>query len=301
MTRHSAVLYACLFLTISLRDDLTVSATEENLQSLAGQSCTTTDDCFGGKACLGSEGNKRCCAFTESNFNANNGMYKGCNSCGDETAYDIYDIRTPGICETCESGYTYLDGQAHSTISFEPGDYEFLGRCIADDKCDFSTQYIYSMGTNEVHCTNKVAAGQSNSYSWKCLSGVSLGGFCCAEGVTSEGCASGMCDSGTGACSTKSSPGQSCTTTDDCFGGNACLGSEGNKRCCTTTRSRWYRRTDRTTARCNRPDFLEFSYKIPKILIARDNDSRISLFFSQPKFRVYPKAFKPLNPLRTSF
>ena len=46
---------------------------------------------------------------------------------------------------------------------------------------------------------------------------------------------------------------------------------------CTTTRSRWYRRTDRTTARCNRPDFLEFSYKIPKNLIAPDNDSRISL------------------------
>ena len=92
MTRHSAVLYACLFLTISLRDDLTVSATEENLQSLAGQSCTTTDDCFGGNACLGSEGNKRCCAFTESNFNANNGLYKGCNSCGDETAQDIYDM-----------------------------------------------------------------------------------------------------------------------------------------------------------------------------------------------------------------
>ena len=68
-----------------------------------------------------------------------------------------------------------------------------------------------------------------------------------------------------------------------------------------TTIFRWYRGTDRTTARCNRPDFLEFSYKIPKILIARDNDSRISLFFSQPKFRVYPKAFKPLNPLRTSF
>ena len=61
----------------------------------------------------------------------------------------------------------------------------------------------------------------------------------------------------------------------------------------TTTIFRWYRGTDRTTARCNRPDFLEFSYKIPKILIARDNDSRISLFFSQPKFRVYPKAFKP--------
>ena len=37
----------------------------------------------------------------------------------------------------------------------------------------------------------------------------------------------------------------------------------------TTTISRWYRRADRTTARCNRPDFLEFSYKIPKILIAR--------------------------------
>ena len=93
------------------------------------------------------------------------------------------------------------------------------------------------MGTNEVYCSNKVAAGQSDSYSYKCLSGVSLGGFCCAEGVTSEGCASGMCDSGTGACSTKSSPGQSCTTTDDCFGGNACLGSEGNKRCCAFTES----------------------------------------------------------------
>ena len=85
------------------------------------------------------------------------------------------------------------------------------------------------------------------------------------------------------------------------FGTMDLAGAERPKSNAPPTISRWNRRTDRTTARCNRPDFLEFSYKIPKILIARDNDSRISLFFSQPKFRVYPKAFKPLNPLRTSF
>jgi len=74
MTQHSAFLYACLLLTISLRDDFTVSAAEENQQSLAGESCTTTDDCFGGKACLGGEGNKRCCDFTDSDFNAGNAV-----------------------------------------------------------------------------------------------------------------------------------------------------------------------------------------------------------------------------------
>ena len=57
-----------------------------------------------------------------------------------------------------------------------------------------------------------------------------------------------------------------------------CAGRYG--RIGTTTRSRWYRRTDRTTARCNRPAFLEFSYKIPKIFWCGCRDIGSALGYS---------------------
>ncbi|ACO70087.1 predicted protein [Micromonas commoda] len=176
-------------------------------KSSPGGSCTTTDDCFGGKACLGGEGNKRCCDFAEWEFNENNGLYKGCNSCGDETAQDSFGGSKPGLCETCASGYTYLDGQAHPTITFRPGSYEFMGRCVADDKCDFSTQYLYSMSSTSYYCSNKRAAGETASgSSWQCLSGVSLGGYCCAEGATapSNGECCTHCAQSTGTCAVRS-------------------------------------------------------------------------------------------------
>ena len=209
MTQHSAFLYACLLLTISLRDDFTVSAAEEKLQSLAGQSCTTTDDCFGGKACLGSEGNKRCCDFYERDFNSDDGLYKGCNACGDEIAQDYLGRSKPGLCETCASGYTYLDGQAHPTISFQPGSDDFVGRCVPDDMCDFSTEYMYAMSASTYYCSNLQAAGDdswSGDGGWSCLSGVSLGDYCCAEGATvpSNGDCCTHCAQGTGTCAARS-------------------------------------------------------------------------------------------------
>jgi hypothetical protein len=55
-----------------------------------------------------------------------------------------------------------------------------------------------------------------------------MGGICCAAGVLSSNCVSGLCDISTGACSTKSEVGGVCSSTDDCFKGTACLGG----RCC---------------------------------------------------------------------
>ena len=178
-------------------------------KSSPGGSCTTTDDCFGGKPCLGGEGNKRCCDFSEWEFNSDDRLYKGCNACGDETAQDYLGRSKPGLCETCASGYTYLDGQAHPTISFQPGSDDFVGRCVPDDMCDFSTEYIYSMGTSYYHCLDLLAAGvnsQSGDGGWSCLSGVSLGGYCCAEGATvpSNGDCCTHCAQGTGTCAVRS-------------------------------------------------------------------------------------------------
>ena len=51
----------------------------------------------------------------------------------------------------------------------------------------------------------------------------------------------------------------------------------------TTTILRWYRRSDRMTARCDRPNFSEFSYKFPKIFIARENSASKSRFFTRPR------------------
>ena len=78
----------------------------------------------------------------ERDFNSDDGLYKGCNACGDEIAQDYLGRSKPGLCETCASGYTYLDGQAHPTISFQPGSDDFVGRCVPDDMCDFSTEYM---------------------------------------------------------------------------------------------------------------------------------------------------------------
>ena len=52
-------------------------------QSLPGGLCSSTADCYGGKACLGG----RCCAFTQSQYedtpsvNYQN-VYAGCTACG---------------------------------------------------------------------------------------------------------------------------------------------------------------------------------------------------------------------------
>ena len=56
---------------------------------------TTIDDRFAAKRRLGSEGNKRCCDFYERDFNSDDGLYKGCNACGDEIAQDYLGRSNP--------------------------------------------------------------------------------------------------------------------------------------------------------------------------------------------------------------
>ena len=75
--------------------------------------------------------------------------------------------------------------------------------------CATSAQSMYAMSASTYYCSNLQAAGDdswSGDGGWSCLSGVSLGGYCCAEGATvpSNGDCCTHCAQGTGTCAARS-------------------------------------------------------------------------------------------------
>ena len=202
-------------------------------KSDVGGVCSSTDDCFKGMACLSG----RCCSFSDSSRAESYYLRAGCSACGDENARDYQgEEYLPGKCLSCNSGYTYLSGDPSTDPAWYAGsgDY-FTGRCVPDDFCsgaDLNTEkYLYADmpdANTWIDCNNRRAAGESCSIGMGCSSGSCMGGYCCAAGVLSSNCDSGLCDISTGACSTKSDVGGVCSSTDDCFKGMACLSG----RCC---------------------------------------------------------------------
>ena len=220
----------------------------ETTQYQKGEACSSTDDCFGDMACLpGPGGTGVCCEFPHSEISIESDGYmrSGCASCGASDHEWQGDTRA-GLCTSCSSGYTYLSGGS----STDPPWYDtmyyqyFAGLCVPDGfSCDLNTMYLGGMKMEgqsfwpecnqqrqSAGSTCQDSYGSSHPSGFACLSQKCLGGYCCAENTA---CASGMCDSGSGACSVKVGKGEACSSTDDCFGDMACLpGPGGTGVCC---------------------------------------------------------------------
>jgi len=208
-------------------------------KSGVGGTCSSADDCFAGKACLGG----RCCSFTETDRVDNQYQLRaGCSACGDANAMDSSgDYPLPGKCLSCSAGHTYFYGDTSTDLACYDTYWQtvlaFTGRCLPDNFCsgDLSTEYYLVhdevTGGGSIYCYSRAAPGAGCTEDYQCQSGSCMGGYCCANGIVSSNCEVGLCDSGTGACSTKSGVGGTCSSADDCFAGKACLGG----RCCSFT------------------------------------------------------------------
>ncbi len=128
--------------------------------SMAGGSCTTHNDCYGDKACLGG----RCCTFSQSQYNwtsspwyysASNDKYTNCTACRDDS--EIQD--TPGgmsyaqkgECTACKSGTLLITDQGIDQGIY----YGSRGTCAPICNSD---QYYDGMSNV---CVSKSSAGQS--------------------------------------------------------------------------------------------------------------------------------------------
>ena len=222
----------------------------ETTQYQKGEACSSTNDCFGGMACLpGPDGTGVCCEFPHSDISVQGDphMRAGCASCGDKTSHAYEAMDRPGVCTACSTGYTYLSGEPSNDLPWYDttgSNTYYAGLCVPDDFCDITQKYLsghkmYLETSFSVSCSGtRQAAGTGCIDAWgnslptgfKCLSQKCLGGYCCAEDTA---CASGLCDSSSGACSVKVQKGEACSSTDDCFGGMACLpGPDGTGVCC---------------------------------------------------------------------
>ena len=220
-------------------------------ESLPGGECSTTADCYGGKACLGG----RCCAFTQSqyeqapyNADSSQNAHAGCTACGGKDMYayvgaDIHKL-PDGTCLTCDSTTTRLEGSQDSqgVVSGIPiaseYSYGMEGSCLS--ACDADRYMTVSlMADMEIqagcfrmgdppHTTMNGCSGEFPDL--MCKSGVCGHENCCAD----SSCSSRLCSSD-GSCLEESLPGGECSTTNDCYGGKACLGG----RCCAFTQSQY--------------------------------------------------------------
>jgi hypothetical protein len=214
-------------------------------KKLPGETCDSSDDCYNGAKCLPEGGGGRCCEFTKQSFddaqfsggmNDYNNIGK-CAACGDASIVDSRGEARAGMCQSCAAGYTLLEGQQppNYMVKYPTDDYNsqyILGKCLADDKCS-SEQYMTAM-TSSVYCQTRGDAGASCQISdqlYHCKSEVCAGpsgstsGYCCSDEVAADigACASGTCESGSGLCSDKKLPGETCDSSDDCYNGAKCL------------------------------------------------------------------------------
>ena len=71
--------------------------------AMQGESCTTSDDCYGGQACLGEAGSKRCCEFSKSQYDSaqlgsdyDTKNIRNCAACGDANTVMLMGIAGRG-------------------------------------------------------------------------------------------------------------------------------------------------------------------------------------------------------------
>ena len=69
--------------------------------AMAGETCSSSADCYGDKACLGG----RCCTMTQSTYTGSDTKYTKCTACA-ESAHAY-----PGVCVSCETGYHVITGE----------------------------------------------------------------------------------------------------------------------------------------------------------------------------------------------
>ena len=172
--------------------------------SMAGGSCTTHNDCYGDKACLGG----RCCTFSQSQYNwtssgyyyyASNDKYTNCTACRDDSEIQYtpggMSYAQKGECTACKSGTLLITDQGIDQGVY----YGYRGTCAPICNSD---QYYDGMSNV---CVSKSSAGQSCSGTYdnaKCLSGLCGYEYCCedaADDIINGQCCD-LCASGTGQC-----------------------------------------------------------------------------------------------------
>ena len=77
--------------------------------AMAGEACSSSDDCYDNKACLGG----RCCMMTQSSYTGSDTRYTTCTACADST----HD--NPGVCIGCETGYHVITGTETNALGVE--------------------------------------------------------------------------------------------------------------------------------------------------------------------------------------
>ena len=206
--RQIAVLAAAVVVVSCLASRATAEGT-----AMQGESCTTSDDCYGGKACLGEAGSKRCCEFSQSEYDSDQGdpeySYHDigkCTACGDSNTMDGNGMGRPGMCQSCATGFILLSGQQPTNYRVNYASGISHGKCVADNRCDGATQYL---GTDLLCFTLKSAGSYcDSSRALTCASGLCKGpgggesSYCCdgdaTEPIAGECCT--LCSSSDGSC-----------------------------------------------------------------------------------------------------
>ena len=219
MTRGRLRHRAEVVLAISLVLTFTGRANAEG-GVLPGGVCSTTADCYGGKACLGG----RCCAFTQDQYEAtpyySQNVYTGCTACGGTDMWSDADKLPDGTCLSCNATTTRFDASQDSQVAVgpinsgrSPPSYHAEGACLSACGAGMYTQLwidetmIDSGGAAylNVYCNTLMGAGYGcsgvSSPDLTCASGVCGHEFCCED----SSCPSGICETQTGNCLASSS------------------------------------------------------------------------------------------------
>jgi len=170
---------------------------------MPGGSCSTHNDCYDDKACLGG----RCCSFSQSEYNytpsywyySSMGRYSNCTACRDDseiqyTPGEMYWAQR-GECTACKSGTLLITNQGNDQGIYNgrPG--------VCAPICNTDQYYDGYMNM----CRSKLSAGQGCSGTYdnaRCASGLCGYQYCCGEAASEiiSGQCCEMCSSNTGQC-----------------------------------------------------------------------------------------------------
>jgi len=221
-------------------------------KSMPGEACSNKVDCYGEHACLGG----KCCSFTHSEWSSssnsngtmhynsyNNERISNCTACGGTDEKDRSGFDRPGQCTSCAAGSRFLTGDEPDNINQQSGqcapvcasdqyleNFVCVAKKMAGEYC--WDNYYYGPGgsmdeeqrENPMCTSGKCGGSSGNNYM------MSMSPYCCSDPACEK-----LCDQGTGACTTKSMPGEACSNKVDCYGEHACLGG----KCCSFTHSEW--------------------------------------------------------------
>ena len=135
--------------------------------------------------------------------------------------HDVLDADVPGVVPKTDAGkycwnpWPYWDPmtapEEQQTDNFNTG-----GFMCKSGLCGGGGTNSMSMSMSMSYCSYDPMTGYGGDQN-----------YCCNDAAAAAGCKK-PCDKTTGACTTKSMPGETCTSSADCFNDRACLGG----RCC---------------------------------------------------------------------